>query len=55
MRMEEECDRNVTTELTVGTTYSVTSSLANMVIKTKSSSRLSPPAMLTSKDAINHY
>ena len=33
-RIENECERNVMTELTVGTTYSVASPLANMVIKT---------------------
>ena len=32
--MDEECERNVTTELTVGTTYSIASFLANTVIKT---------------------
>ena len=32
--MEEECERNVLTELTVEATYLVTSPLANTVIKT---------------------
>ena len=33
-RIENECERNVMTELTVETTYSVASPLANMIIKT---------------------
>ena len=45
---EEECERNVMTELTVGTSYSVASPLVNTIIK-KSSSDLSPPTILTLK------
>ena len=43
-RMQEERERNMTTEPTVGITYSIASSLANTVIQTKSLSGLSPPA-----------
>ena len=49
VKMEEGGERNVTTKLTVGSMYSVASPLANTVIKTKSSSGLSPSAILTSK------
>ena len=54
MRMEEECERNVTIQLTVRTTYSVASPLANMVSKTKSSSGLSTPTIFKiEKYAVN--
>ena len=33
-RIEKECERNITTELTVGIPYLVASPMANMVIKT---------------------